>query len=61
MSLVPIGASVKDGYDAGHGFPFTAKGIEDRYPGIFFSQFTGAELVAVATHHDCWSRLCDPW
>jgi acetyl-CoA acetyltransferase family protein len=46
MSLVPIGASVKDGYDAGHGFPFNAKGIEDRYPGIFFSQFTGAELVA---------------
>ena len=46
MSLVPIGASVKDGYDAGHGFPFNAKGIEDRYPGVFFSQFTGAELVA---------------
>ena len=46
MSLVPIGASGKDGYDAGHGFPFNAKGIEDRYPGVFFSQFTGAELVA---------------
>ena len=46
MSLVPIGASVKDGYDAGHGFPFNAEGIETRYPGVFFSQFTGAELVA---------------
>ena len=46
MSLVPIGASVKDGYDAGHGFPFNAAGIEKRYPGVFFSQFTGAELVA---------------
>ena len=46
MSLVPIGASVKDGYDAGHGFPFNAEGIEKRYPGVFFSQFTGAELVA---------------
>ena len=46
MSLVPIGASVKDGYDAGHGFPFNAEGIEKRYPGVFFSQFIGAELVA---------------
>ena len=46
MSLAPIGASVKDGYDAGHGFPFNAAGIESRYPGVFFSQFTGAELVA---------------
>ena len=46
MSLVPIGASVKDGYDAGHGFPFNAEGIEKRYPGVFFSQFTGSELVA---------------
>ena len=46
MSLVPIGASVKDGYDAGHGFPFNAEGIEKRYPRVYFSQFTGAELVA---------------
>ena len=46
MSMVPIGASVKDGFDAGHGFPFSAEGIAKRYPGIFFSQFTGAELVA---------------
>ena len=46
MSMVPIGASVKDGFDAGHGFPFSAEGIAKRYPGVFFSQFTGVELVA---------------
>ena len=46
MSIVPIGASITDGMNAEHGFPFNAKGIEKRYPGIFFSQFTGAELVA---------------
>ena len=46
MSLVPIGASVKDGYDAGHGFPFNAAGIESRYPGVFFFFFFCAELVA---------------
>ena len=46
MSLVPIGASVIDGMDAGHGFPFDSNGMKQRYPGVFFSQFTGAELVA---------------
>ena len=46
MSIVPIGASITDGMKAEHGFPFNAKGIEKRYPGIFFSQFTSAELVA---------------
>ena len=46
MSIVPIGASITDGMNANHGFPFNADGIEKRYPGIFFSQFTGAELVA---------------
>ena len=46
MSMVPIGAAVKDGYDAGHGFPLDSDGMKKRYPGIFFSQFTGAELVA---------------
>ena len=46
MSIVPIGASITDGMKAEHGFPFNAKGIEKRYPGKFFSQFTGAELVA---------------
>ena len=28
MSLVPIGASVTDGMNAEHGFPFNSKGIE---------------------------------
>ena len=46
MSIVPIGASITDGMNANHGFPFNADGIKKRYPGIFFSQFTGAELVA---------------
>lgn len=46
MSLVPIGASIKDGYEAGHGLPFDSTGIKQRYPGVYFSQFTGAELVA---------------
>ncbi len=46
MSIVPIGASITDGMKAEHGFPFNAKGIEKRYPDTFFSQFTGAELVA---------------
>ncbi|MDC1488062.1 acetyl-CoA C-acetyltransferase [Gammaproteobacteria bacterium] len=46
MSMVPIGASIKDGYEAGHGLPFNSEGMKTRYPGIFFSQFTGAELMA---------------
>ena len=46
MSIFPIGASVIDGMDAGHGFPFDSNGMKERYPGVFFSQFTGAELVA---------------
>lgn len=46
MSMVPIGASIKDGYDAGHGLPFDSEGMKDRYPGIFFSQFAGAEIMA---------------
>ena len=46
MSMVPIGAAVTDGYNAGHGLPFDSEGMKIRYPDIFFSQFTGAELVA---------------
>jgi acetyl-CoA acetyltransferase family protein len=46
MSMVPIGASIKDGYEAGHGLPFDSEGMKTRYPGIFFSQFTGAEMMA---------------
>ena len=46
MSLVPIGASIKDGYEAGHGLPFDSEGMKARYPGVFFTQFTGAEMMA---------------
>jgi len=46
MSMVPIGASISDGYAAGHGLPFDSEGMKARYPGIFFSQFTGAEMMA---------------
>ena len=46
MSMVPIGASIKDGYEAGHGLPFDSEGMKARYPGVFFSQFTGAEMMA---------------
>jgi acetyl-CoA acetyltransferase family protein len=46
MSMVPIGASISDGYAAGHGLPFDSEGMKTRYPDIFFSQFTGAELMA---------------
>jgi acetyl-CoA C-acetyltransferase len=46
MSLVPIGASVVDGLKAGHGKVEDANGLAARYPGIMFSQFAGAELVA---------------
>jgi len=46
MSMVPIGASIKDGYEAGHGLPFDSQGMKARYPGIYFSQFTGAEMMA---------------
>ena len=40
MSMVPIGSHIKDG------FPFDSDGISERYPGIFFSQFSGAEMMA---------------
>lgn len=45
MSGVPIGASIIDGYKSGHGKP-SGPGIEARYPGINFSQFEGAEMLA---------------
>ena len=30
MSMVPIGAAVKDGFDAGHGLPFDSEGMKQR-------------------------------
>ena len=44
MSQVPIGANIIDGYKADHGLPYGAR-IGERYPGIQFSQFAGAEKM----------------
>ena len=46
MSMVPIGSNIKDGYAAGHGQPYDSEGMKARYPDIFFSQFSGAEIMA---------------
>eukprot|EP00343_Euplotes_focardii_P010043 CAMPEP_0205829164 /NCGR_PEP_ID=MMETSP0206-20130828/37236_1 /ASSEMBLY_ACC=CAM_ASM_000279 /TAXON_ID=36767 /ORGANISM="Euplotes focardii, Strain TN1" /LENGTH=399 /DNA_ID=CAMNT_0053131623 /DNA_START=1 /DNA_END=1200 /DNA_ORIENTATION=+ len=45
MSLVPIGSNVMDGAAAGRGMP-TSEGMGKRYPGVVFSQFEGAEILA---------------
>ena len=44
MSQVPIGANIIDGYKADHGLPYGER-IGERYPGIQFSQFAGAEML----------------
>ena len=44
MSQVPIGASIVDGYKAEHGLPYGER-MGERYPGIQFSQFVGAEML----------------
>ncbi len=46
MSQVPIGAAIIDSFKAGHGQPYGGKGTSERYPGVQFSQFTGAEMMA---------------
>jgi len=45
MSQVPIGASIVDGYKADHGLPYGKK-MSERYPGVQFNQFVGAEMLA---------------
>ncbi len=45
MSQVPIGANIVDGYKAEHGLPYGER-ISERYPGVQFNQFVGAELLA---------------
>jgi acetyl-CoA C-acetyltransferase len=47
MTRVPMGASAKLSHEAGMGSPFGAAGIRARYPDVQFSQFAGAEMVAV--------------
>ena len=45
MSTVEIGSNVKDGLEKGRGVP-KGERLELQYPGIQFSQFDGAELLA---------------
>jgi acetyl-CoA C-acetyltransferase len=45
MSRVPMFSNVEDGEDKGRGVPKSDR-LEERYPGIEFSQFMGAELLA---------------
>ena len=45
MSQVPLGGNAIAGYKAGFGVPY-GEGMKKRYPGIKFSQFDGAELLA---------------
>lgn len=49
MSLVPIGANINDTLDKGRGVP-RGERIDELYPGIEFSQFNGAELLAQKYH-----------
>lgn len=49
MSLVPIGSNINDTLDKGRGVP-RGERIDELYPGIEFSQFTGAELLAQKYH-----------
>ena len=46
MSQVPIGSNIIDSFKEGHGQPFNGKGMTERYPGVQFSQFAGAEMMA---------------
>lgn len=45
MSLVPIGSSVMAGMEKGYGMPM-GENIQEKWPGVMFSQFRGAELLA---------------
>lgn len=45
MSQVPLGGNAIAGYKAGFGVPY-GEGMKSRYPGVKFSQFDGAELLA---------------
>lgn len=45
MSLVPIGGNAIAGHKTGYGVPYGA-GMKKRYPGVKWSQFDGAEMLA---------------
>jgi len=46
MTRVPIASNIVDGLKQGHGQPYDGENILKRYPGVKFSQFTGAEMLA---------------
>jgi acetyl-CoA C-acetyltransferase len=46
MTRVPIGSNIIDALKQGHGQPYDGPAIMARYPGVKFSQFTGAEMLA---------------
>jgi acetyl-CoA C-acetyltransferase len=45
MSRVPMGLNISLPYKEGHGM-YVSETMKERYPGINFSQFAGAEMVA---------------
>lgn len=47
MSMVPIGSPLTAAAKAGMRGPFDGEAIAQRYPGVNFNQFTGAERLAV--------------
>lgn len=49
MSKVAIGSNVSDGLAHDRGVP-KGERLEERYPGVQFSQFTGAEMLAEKYH-----------
>jgi acetyl-CoA C-acetyltransferase len=49
MSLIPIGSNINDTLALGRGVP-RGERIDELYPGIEFSQFNGAELLAQKYH-----------
>lgn len=49
MSLLPLGSTVNDVQSLARGVP-RGERIDERYPGIEFSQFIGAELLAQKYH-----------
>ncbi len=46
MSRVPMGMAGKLAHEGNMGSPFGGPGMQARYPGVQFSQFTGAEMLA---------------
>ncbi len=47
MTRVPMGAPAKLAHESGMGSPFGGPAMKARYPGVQFSQFAGAEMIAV--------------